>query len=81
MEFSEEKLKEIIELASIRGAHEALKLAGVPIREYYSRADLNEKFGRGKINRMIADGKLTPYKIEESGKKLYKLTQVELLIL
>lgn len=81
MDISIEKLSEIIERASIRGAHEALKLAGVPIQEYFTRADLSKKFGRGKINRMIADGKLTPHRIEESGKKLYKLTQVESFIL
>lgn len=76
MEISSEKLAEIIERASIRGAHEALKLAGVPIREYYTRADLSRKFGRGKINRMIAENKLTPCKLEESGKVKYNIQDV-----
>ena len=73
---TEERMNEILERTAIYAAHEALRLAGVPIAEYYTRADLQRKFGRGKINRMIESGKLIPHKIEESGKKLYAIADV-----
>lgn len=69
------RLNEIVEKASIRGAHEALRLAGVPIAEYYTRTELKRKFGAGKINRMIADGKLTPVRMD-GGKAKYSIEQV-----
>lgn len=70
------RLHELMEGAAVCAAHKALIFAGVPIREYYSRADLQRKFGRGKINRMISAGTLTPHKLEEEGKKMYAIADV-----
>ena len=69
------RLNEIVERASVRGAHEALRLAGVPIVEYYSRAELSRKFGKGKIDRMIADGKLIPHRMD-NGVSKYAIQEV-----
>lgn len=70
------RMNELLELTAKYAAHEALRLAGVPVREYYSRAELKRKFGPGKINNMIAKGVLTPHKIEEDGKKVYAIADV-----
>ena len=70
------RLHELMEGAAVCAAHRALTLAGVPVREYYTRADLQRKFGRGKINRMISAGTLTPHKLEEDGKKVYAIADV-----
>jgi hypothetical protein len=70
------RLHELMEGAAVCAAHRALTLAGVPIKEYYTRADLQRKFGRGKINRMIASGKIIPHKIEEEGKNVYAIADV-----
>jgi hypothetical protein len=73
---SVERMNELLELTAKYAAHEALRLAGVPVVEYYSRVDLQRKFGRGKINRMISEGTLTPHKLEEKGKKVYAIADV-----
>lgn len=70
------RLHELMEGAAMCAAHKTLTLAGVPVREYYTRADLQRKFGRGKINRMISAGTLTPHKLEEDGKKMYAIADV-----
>jgi hypothetical protein len=70
------RLNELMEGAAVCAAHKALIFAGVPIREYYTRADLQRKFGRGKINRMISAGALIPHKLEEDGKKVYAIADV-----
>lgn len=70
------RMNEMLERTAQYAAHEALRLAGVPVVEYYTRADLQRKFGRGKINRMLSAGVLTPHKIEENGKKVYAIADV-----
>ena len=70
------RMNELLERTAQYAAHKALTLAGVPVREYYTRADLQRKFGRGKINRMISAGALTPHKLEEDGKKVYAIADV-----
>lgn len=70
------RMNELLERTAKYAAHEALRLAGVPVVEYYSRVDLQRKFGRGKINRMISAGVLTPHKLEEDGKKVYAIADV-----
>lgn len=71
-----ERMNELLENTAIFAAHKALVLAGVPIAEYYTRKALQQKFGKGKINRMIAAGKIIPHKIEEDGKNVYAIADV-----
>lgn len=75
IQISTKRLNDIVEKASVRGAHEALRLAGVPIVEYYSRAELSRKFGKGKIDRMITDGKLIPHRMD-NGVSKYAIKEV-----
>lgn len=64
-----------LEKASTLGAMRALQLSGVPVKDMLSRAELSKKFGRGKVDRMISDGKLTPYRMD-GGRSKYKLSEV-----
>ena len=67
--------QEALEKASALGAMRALQLCGVPVRDMLSRADLSKKFGRGKVDRMIEAGKLTPHRMD-GGRNKYKLSEV-----
>lgn len=67
--------QEALEKASALGAMRAMQLCGVPVRDMLSRAELSKKFGRGKVDRMIRDGKLTPYRMD-GGRSKYKLSEV-----
>lgn len=69
-------MNELLENTATFAAHKALVLAGVPVVEYYTRKVLQKKFGTGKINRMIAAGKIIPHRLEEDGKNLYAISDV-----
>lgn len=71
-----ERMNELLENTATFAAHKALVLAGVPVVEYYTRKVLQKKFGTGKINRMIAAGKIIPHRLEEDGKNLYAISDV-----
>lgn len=64
-----------LEKASTLGAMRAMQLCGVPVRDMLTRAELSRKFGRGKVDRMIKDGKLTPHRMD-GGRTKYKLSEV-----
>ena len=67
--------QDALEKAGTISALRALQLCGVPVKEYYSRAELSAKFGRGKIDRMIDDGVIKPHSMD-GGRPKYKLTEV-----
>lgn len=71
-----ERMNELLENTATFAAHKALVLAGVPVVEYYTRKVLQKKFGTGKINRMIAAGKIIPHRLEEDGKNVYAISDV-----
>lgn len=68
--------EEALEKASRRGAMLAMQLCGVPVKEMLSLSELYTRFGRGKINRMKAEGKLKAYRADESARPKYKLSEV-----
>lgn len=68
-------LQEALEKASTLGAMKAMQFCGMPIKELLSRAELSRKIGRGKVDRLISDGKLIPCKTED-GRPKYKLSEV-----
>jgi hypothetical protein len=72
---TQNKLQSMLEQASMLGAVQAMHLSGVPVRDMLSRAELSKKFGRGKVNRMIEAGKLTPHRMD-GGRSKYKLSEV-----
>lgn len=65
-----------LEKASALGAMRAMQLCGVPVRDMLSRAELSKKFGRGKVDRLISEGKLTPHRMDENARPKYKLSEV-----
>lgn len=68
---SVERFNEILERQAELVVHKTLRSAGIPIAEYFTREEMKKKFGAGRINRMIKDGKLTPHRIGEEGRTLY----------
>ena len=64
-----------LEKASALGAMRAMQLCGVPVRDMLNRTELGKKFGRGKVDRMIRDGKLIPHQMD-GGRSMYKLSEV-----
>ena len=68
--------QEALERASMLGAMRAMQYCGVPVRDMLSRAELSKKFGRGKVDRLIRQGKLTPHRVDESSRIKYKLSEV-----
>ena len=78
-QLTENKLQTMLEQASMLGAVQAMHLSGVPVRDMLSRAELSKKFGRGKVNRMIEAGKLTPHRMD-GGRSKYKLSEVLTLL-
>ena len=69
------RLQEMLEKASMLGAMQAMTYCGVPIKDMLTRAELSEKFGRGKVDRMIKSGKLTPHQMD-GGRSKYNLSEV-----
>lgn len=63
IQLSEERYRENLTQAAQLGAHLAMQQAGLPVREYFTRAEMQRKHGRGRINRLIDSGRLTPHKI------------------
>ena len=59
------RYQRMLQQAATLGAHIAMQHAGLPVREYYTRTEMQRKHGRGIISRLIAEGKLTPHKITD----------------
>lgn len=76
VQLTPDRLREELEKASTLGAMRAMQLCGMPVRDMLSRKELSDKFGRGKVNRLIKDGKLTPYRMGEGARVKYKLSEV-----
>lgn len=79
IEMSLSRYRAELEKASAIGAMRAMSMCGVPIKEYVTRAELSKRFGKGKIDRMIKESKITPLRMDE-GRPKYKLTDVLLTI-
>lgn len=62
IQMTEQRLVEHLTHAARLGAHEALRAAGLPVKEYFTRAELQRRYGRGTINTLISKGKLTPHR-------------------
>ena len=63
IQLTEERYRENLQQAAQLGAHLALKNAGLPVVEYFSRADMCKRHGRGRIERLIKAGRLTPHRL------------------
>ena len=61
IQLTEERYRDNLTQAAQLGAHLALKAAGLPVREYFSRAEMEKRHGSGTIRRLIKAGKLMPH--------------------
>lgn len=63
------------------GAHIAMRNAGLPVKEYFTRAEMQRRYGEGRINQLIKSGRLIPHKdIDGNGRILYSETELLSLI-
>lgn len=77
IQLTEERYRENLTRAAQLGAHEALRLAGLPIREFYTRAEMQRRHGRGLINHLIKEGRLTPRRLESDPNKMSRIVYSE----
>lgn len=77
IQLTEERYRENLTQAARLGAHEALRLAGLPVREYYTRTEMQRRHGRGKIDRLISEGRLTPHRLETDDNTMSRVVYSE----
>lgn len=63
IQMTEERLREHLTHAAQLGAHIALKQSGLPVKEFFTRVEMQRKYGAGTINSLIKKGKLTPHRM------------------
>ena len=84
IQMTEARLQEHLLHASQLGAHIALRAAGLPVREYYTRSELYRRHGKDRVSQLIHDGKLTPHQYPKAdcyGKAHTVYSETELLSL
>ena len=63
LQLTPEKFSECLQRAAQLGAHIAMRNAGLPVKEWYTRTELARRYGRRNIDNLIAAGKLTPHRL------------------
>ena len=66
IQMTENRLREHLTHAAQLGAHLALQQAGLPVREYFTRTELNRKYGAALINSLIKKDRLTPHRLDRN---------------
>lgn len=79
IQMTEERLCEHLTHAAHLGAHIALQQAGLPVREFYTRTEMNRKYGAGYVRSLIEKGKLTPHRDKENERARVVYSETELL--
>ena len=77
IQLTEERYRENLTQAARLGAHQALRDAGLPVREYYTRAEMQRRHGRGLIDRLISKGRLTPRRLETDDNTMSRIVYSE----
>lgn len=72
IQLTEERYRNNLTQAAQLGAHQALLLAGLPVRDMYTRAEMQRRHGRRIINDLIHAGKLTPHQLPASNDRVKK---------
>ncbi len=70
----------MLQSAANIGALIALKNAGVPIKDLFSKNDMYKMHGRKRIDKLIKEGKFAPKYIDGSRNKLYSEQEYQSLI-
>lgn len=76
VQLTPEKLQSMLERAAMLASMRTMVLCGVPVKDMLTRAELSEKFGRGKVDRLIKSGMLTPHQMGEGCRIKYNLSEV-----
>lgn len=63
IQLTAEQFSNLLQKSAQLGAHRALQLAGLPVREHYTRTEMQRRHGRREINDLIANHKLTPHQL------------------
>lgn len=82
IQLTEERYRENLTQAAQLGAHMALKNAGLPVREYYTRTEMQKRHGRREIDSLIKAGRLTPHRLpaeDDDAKKRIVYSETEFL--
>lgn len=81
IQMTEDRLREHLQHAAQLGAHIAMRDAGLPVREYFTRRELQQRHGRGRVDQLIRDGLLTPHQYPSpDGKKTRTVYSEEQLL-
>lgn len=65
-------LHDCMQSAATYGAHVALSLAGLPVKEFFTKTELVRKFGRRKVDPIVKQ--LTPQQFDGEGRLVYSIT-------
>ena len=76
IQLTPEKLQSMLDKAAMLASMRTMMLCGVPVKDMLTRAELSEKFGRGKVDRLIKSGMLTPHQMGEGSRIKYNLSEV-----
>ncbi|MBR1525053.1 MAG: hypothetical protein IJ640_00135 [Prevotella sp.] len=66
IQLTEQRYRENLQQAAQLGAHLAMRMAGLPVRDLFTRTEMQQRHGRGTIDRLIQAGKLTPHRNPET---------------
>lgn len=66
IQMTEQRLREHLQHAAQLGAHLAMRNAGLPVRDLYTRTEMQRRHGKTTIDNLIAEGLLTPRKLKSN---------------
>lgn len=84
IQLTEERLRELLSQTAKLAAHQALRLAGLPVRDLYTRAELKRRYGSREVNDILSANLLTPHQLpatDGSRSKRIRYSETELLSL
>jgi len=77
VQITEDELQRLLTSAAKIGAHIAMKDAGVPVKDLYTRTEMQRRHGAGRINRLIKAGRLTPHQLPAIGNETKRIMYSE----
>lgn len=63
LQLTPERYQQELLRAAQLGAHKALQLAGLPVREFYTRTEMQRRHGKREIDELIRCNRLTPHRL------------------
>ena len=66
IQLTEERLRELLTSTATSAAYMALKKAGLPVKDLYTRTELYKRYGKKFIDKLINSNKILSYKASAS---------------